>query len=135
MTKQELIKELSNALENNSLLTDKHDPNKIHVPTKKARTVISHQIVADLQSFIYKGIDKVIEYQNNGGSYYVIFPKNIYEFASSGVIAYETNPFAGYDRVIAVNSKNLKWHIFGNDSSLIERDYISGQLRNPKKLE
>jgi hypothetical protein len=130
MTKEELKRIFLQTLEDKSLLTPKHDPNKLDIPWNKERTVVSHQVAENLFEFIDQGIDKVFEYQNKAGKYYEISLKSNYDYASSGVIANSTEPFAGYDRIIAVNGKKQKWHIYGEDSQRIEDNFKKGILKD-----
>jgi len=134
-TKIELKQELLKALKNNSLLRDKHNPNNLATVYDKDRSVISHQVAENLYEFIDVGIDKIFEYQNKGGAYFEIILKSKYEYASSGVIAYSTLPNAGFDRIIAVHGEKLKWHIFGEDSKNIQRDFEAGKLRDKIELQ
>ncbi len=134
MTKEELKQYLLKALSDNSLLTDKHDPNKIEFPWGRNRTVISHQVAEDLHRFINTGIDKVFEYQNKVGKYYEIVLNSNYDFASSGVAALAKSPYQGFNRVIAVNGIKQSWHIYGEDNKVIENNFALGRLHNKIEL-
>ncbi len=134
MTKDELKSCLLKALANNTLLTDKHDPNKMNVVWDRNRSVISNQVEEDLFQFIDSGIDQVFEYQNSMGKYYEIILKSNYEYASSGVPALSNSPYQGFDRIIAVNGKKQKWHIYGEDSKVIADNFAKGKLKNRIEL-
>lgn len=135
MTKKDDWKQhLLRALTNNTLLTDKHDPNKLEIMWNKDRTVISHQVADNLYKFIDVGIDKIFEYQNRAGKYYEIILKSNYEYASSGVIVNSTTPYEGFNRIVAVNGKKQKWHIYGEDSKVINKKFETGKLKEKIEL-
>ncbi|HLG35223.1 MAG TPA: hypothetical protein VI757_10110 [Bacteroidia bacterium] len=134
LTIEDLKQCLFNALSNNSLLSDKHDPNKMGVVWPDKRSVISHQVAADLFQFIDVGIERIFEYQNGGGNYYEIALKSNYKFAASGVAELAVLPHQGFDRIIAVYGKRQHWHIYGEDSKVIAKNYATGKLQNKTEL-
>ncbi len=139
MTKDDLIQNLKSAFNEGSLLTTKHDPYCLNSPWNNYRTVVSHEVADRLYEFIDVGMDKVFHYynadRNHSPDYFEILPDSSFNFASSGVTAYSTEPHKGFNRIIAISSKKKGWHLFGEDENIIQQKIISGQLLNKKELK
>jgi hypothetical protein len=125
---------LSTAAQNNSLLTPKHNPANLSTTFDVYRTVLSHDLAQNLDTFIDSGEYVVREYHNNlypNSPHYLEiepYPGSTFSVPASGVAP--NSPFAStaLDRIVAVSGTNQGWHIFGEDSSEIALKVNRGNL-------
>lgn len=117
--------QMKDAVNNNTLLTPKHDPNNIHVPYQAFRSVLSLEASASLTAFINSEDYSVHEYENtnlaNTPYYMKIIPNSgsSFSLAASGIPANSTIESSDLDSLIVVSGSSQGWHIFGEDDSVI----------------
>jgi len=134
MNKEELIKYLKEAANNNTLLTPKHDPNNLGITFPSYRSVLSHQASSSLQNFINSEEYKIHEYENTksqqGKYYFKITPNNESHFSvpASGVTAHSSFASSVLDCLVVVSGSTQGWHIFGSDHKEIELRVSRGDL-------
>jgi hypothetical protein len=134
MTIDDFKKHLENAVKNGSLLIPKHDPHELGTTYDSFRTVLSHDVANNLDSFILSGNYTVREFENNK------FPKSPYYFEitpnpnsgflvpASGVCANSIFATSVVDKLVAVSGNSIGWHLFGEDSNAITTKIKNGEL-------
>ncbi len=135
MTFDELKNNLTQAATNGSLMTPKHDPNNLGTTVfNSCRTVLSYDLATNLNTFISSGKFTVSEYENkrlpNSPLYFEITPNPDSGFSvpASGVTANSVFASTAVDRLVAVSGQTQGWHLFGEDSSVIQRKLNNGDL-------
>ena len=125
---------LNKAAEDNKLMTPKHDPKNLGTLFSSYRTVISHELSANLLRFINSDNYSITEYVNlsypKSPLYLVIKPEpnKGFEIPSSGVTAYSPFATSALDRLIVVSGQLNGLHMFGESSSVIELKVSNGEL-------
>lgn len=143
MKKNGLIADLTQACNDDTLMTRKHDPQYLGQATWGTyRTVLSYDLAkADrLLNFLTSGNYDVIEYENldpkHPSKYFEIIPTDtLFSVPASGVNSYDLVPSVALDRLIAVKGNNKGWHLFGENSAEIIIKCKSGKLRCKGKLK
>lgn len=131
---------LVDAAENGTLMTPKHDPNNLMITFAKYRTVMTHELAPNLEAFIKSGLYSVNEFENinspNTPLYFEITPDSESGFSipASGVTAYSTFGSSIVDRLVAVSGSTQGWHVFGEDSHIINQKIVNGDLINKRRL-
>jgi hypothetical protein len=135
MTFNDFKNHLITAASNGTLLTPKHDPNNLGTTVFSSfRTVLSHDLAANLDTFITSGKYTVSEYENkklpNSPLYFEITPNQDSGFSvpASGVTANSVFASTVVDKIIAVSGQTQGWHLFGEDSSIIQRKANNGDI-------
>lgn len=140
MNLKDLKKELNEAVDNNTLLTGKHDPNNLSLIMKDFRSVISHEVSSSLSAFIKSGNYTVHEYENQNPKHVPYYMKIIpgsgttFNVAGSGITSYSTIPSSVLDTLIVVSGSNIGWHIFAENQSDINNKVVSGYLMDKGQL-
>lgn len=134
MTFKDFKNHLITATSNGTLLTPKHDPNNLGTTFSSFRTVLSDDLATNLRSFIISGKYTVTEYENkklpNSPLYFEITPNQDSGFSipASGVTANSVFASTIVDKIIAVSGQTQGWHLFGEDSSIIQRKANNGDI-------
>lgn len=140
MTKQDLIAQFQVADDAGTLLTSKHDPENMSTSYSSFRTVLSHDLASNLNSFISSGKFSLKEHTNNrfpnSPLYIEIIPDadSGFDVPSSGVTANSIFASSALDRIIAVSGSTSGWHLFGEDSSNLQTKLINGDLSFVKNI-
>jgi hypothetical protein len=141
MTFEDFRKHLIEAANNGTLMTPKHDPNNLGTTVFSSyRTVLSHDLAANLLSFINSGNYTVIEFENkklpNSPLYFEITPNQDSGFAipASGVTANSTFASTVVDKIIAVSGNTYGWHLFGEDGFIVQHKLNNGDLLRKNNL-
>jgi len=136
----ELKRHLVKAAKNGTLMTPKHDPNNLTTTFVKYRTVLTHELAPNLEAFIKSGQYAVNEFENihspNTPLYFEITPdtESGFSIPASGVTAHSTFGSSVVDRLIVVSGCNQGWHLFGEDSHIINQKFLKGDLINKRRL-
>jgi hypothetical protein len=131
---------LKDAGENGTLMTPKHDPYNLGTSFSSYRTVLSHNLADNLSNFISSGNYTVDEYENlrspNSPLYFEITPNHDSGFSipASGVTACSIFASSVVDKIVAVSGSFQGWHLFGEDSSIIQSKLTNGDLIFKKRL-
>jgi hypothetical protein len=139
--KKELIAALKKAADDDTLMTPKHDPNKMAYKTYSTyRTVLSYELAEELKSFIAAEDYDVIEYENCNPNYAlqlfeIISTNPTFSVPASGVGPDNSKPSTALDRLIAVCGNIQGWHMYGDSSKDILSKCKKGKLKKKKKLE
>ena len=134
-------KYLEDAAKQGTLLTPKHDPYNLGTSFSAYRTVLSHNLADNLDSFINSGKYTVNEYENyrtpNSPLYFEIIPNEDsgFNIPASGVTANSIFATSVVDRIVAVSGQSQGWHLFGEDSSVIQIKSNNGDLGFKGKLK
>lgn len=134
MDLNQLKRELKDAVENNTLLSAKHDPNNLSTTYPSFRSVLSHEASASLASFINSEDYTIHEYENQNllhTSYYMkLIPNSGSSFsvAASGITANSPVASSKLDSLVLVSGSSQGWHMFGVDSSEIQNKVTNGDL-------
>lgn len=134
MNLEDLKKHLAKAIEDNTLMTAKHDPNNLSTTFNSYRTVLSSNLADNLAEFISSDEYTVIEYENTklptAPLYFEIIPFETSDFKvpASGVTSNSITASTIVDRLVAVSGATNGWHLFGEDSSVINRKIENGDL-------
>lgn len=134
MTLKDFKNHLITAASNGTLLTPKHDPNNLGTTFSSFRTVLSDDLATNLHSFIISGKYTATEYENkklpNSSLYFEITPNQDSGFSipASGVTANSVFASTIVDKIIAVSGQTQGWHLFGEDSSIIQRKANNGDI-------
>jgi hypothetical protein len=134
MTFDDLKNHLETAANNGTLLTPKHDPNNLATTYNSNRTVLSHDLANNLETFISSGNYTVRQFENtkvpNSPLYFEITPNQNSGFnvPASGVTATSTFATSIVDKIVAVSGQTQGWHLFGEDSSVIQTKENNGDL-------
>ena len=135
MTKNDLQTHLQNADTNGTLMTPKHDPNNLSTTYSSFRTVLSYELANSLSGFISSGQFTATEYENTKYPHSPIYieiapqPGSTFSVPASGVAANSPMASTALDRIIAVSGTNQGWHIFGEDSQVVQRKLSQGDLK------
>jgi len=125
---------MKNEVSNNSLLTPKHDPNKLSTTYSSYRTVLSLEASASLATLINSEDYTVHEFENQNplhGPYYMRIipnPSSSFSIAASGVTAHSPVASTVLDSLIVVSGSSNGWHIYGEDSLEIQNKVANGDL-------
>jgi hypothetical protein len=125
MNKNDFINQLTTAAGQGTLLTPKHDPNNLGTTYQDYRSVLTAELVRNLNGFIAAGSYTVTEYHNNNfpnSPYYMVIepdPSSGFQIPASGVAAHSPNPTAPLDRLVAVSGTQQGWHLMGEDHGTI----------------
>lgn len=136
----ELKRFLESAAENGTLMTPKHDPFNLSTTYASYRTVLTHELAPNLESFIKSGQFSVNEYENtlspNTPLYFEIIPsaESGFSIPASGVTANSMFGSSVVDRLIVVSGKTTGWHIFGEDNHVLNTKIRNGDLINKRRL-
>jgi hypothetical protein len=136
----ELKRFLESAAENGTLMTPKHDPFNLSTTFASYRTVLTHELAPNLEAFIKSGQFSVFEYENIRSPitplYFEIIPSTESEFSipASGVTANSNFGSSVVDRLVAVSGSTIGWHIYGEDSHVLNRKVRNGDLIKKRKL-
>lgn len=134
MTFDEFKNHLTTAASNGTLLTPKHDPNNLATVYSSYRTVLSHELANNLEIFINSGDYTVRQFENikipNSPLYFEITPNQNsgFNIPDSGVTATSIFATSVVDKIVAVSGQTQGWHLFGEDSSVIQAKENSGDL-------
>jgi hypothetical protein len=134
MTFDELKNYLEAAAKNGTLLTPKHDPNNLATSFTSYRTVLSHDLANNLETFVSSGNFTVREFENtkvpNSPLYFEITPKpnSGFNVPASGVTATSIFATSIVDKIVAVSGQTNGWHLFGEDSTVIKIKENNGDL-------
>lgn len=134
MTFDEFKNHLTTAISNGTLLTPKHDPNNLATVYSSYRTVLSHDLANNLEIFINSGDYTVRQFENtkvpNSPLYFEITPNQNSGFnvPASGVTATSIFATSVVDKIVAVSGQTQGWHLFGEDSSVIQTKENNGDL-------
>jgi hypothetical protein len=124
-----------------TLLTPKHDPDKLGIIWSKPRSVLSSELAENLESFLKDGNYTVIEYENSGFPHSPMYweiipdPESTFTVPGSGVPAYSMEPSTALDRLVAVSGTFQGLHLYAEDSYNIQARVASGGLRLNGQLE
>ncbi len=130
----ELKKELTDAVNNNTLLTPKHDPNNLNTIYSTYRSVLSHEASSSLCNLINSGNYTVHQFENtnpNHTPYYMkIIPNSgsSFSIAASGVNANSSVASTVLDSLVIVSGSSIGWHMFGVDNAEILNKVTNGDL-------
>lgn len=128
-----------NAHDNGTLITAKHDPDRVSTIFAPFRTVVSKQVADNFLQFINGEDYSVNEYQNTdyplSPLYYTITPNpnSSFAIASSGVTG--SIPTSALDTLIIVSGGTAGIHMYGNSSDDIQNKIDNGKLLNRRKLK
>jgi hypothetical protein len=134
MTLDDFKNHLTDAVKNGTLLTPKHDPNNLGTTYSSYRTVLSHDLASNLATFISSGNFTVREFENikipNSPLYFEITPNPTSGFTvpASGVTSTSIFATSVVDKIIAVSGQTSGWHLFGEDSLVIQTKETNGDL-------
>ena len=134
MTFDDFKNYLTTAATNGTLLTPKHNPNNLATTYNSYRTVLSHDLANNLETFIKSGNFTVRQFENtkipNSPLYFEITPNHNSGFnvPASGVTATSIFATSIVDKIIAVSGQTQGWHLFGEDSSVIQTKQNNGDL-------
>lgn len=134
MTKEELIKALKKASADGTLVTPKHDPENLSTTYPFYRTVLTHDLANNLDTFIESGDYIAREYRNNSYPtspiYIEIEPSQGSGFSvtASGVAPNSPMTSHAVDRLVVVSGTNQGWHVFGEDSSIVKAKENYGEI-------
>jgi len=134
MILDEFKKNLKTAAENGTLMTPKHDPYNLGTIYSSFRTVLSYDLADNLERFIKSGNYSVKKYENkmypDSPNYFEITPNadSGFSIPSSGVTANSIFASTTVDKIVAISGKTSGWHIFGEDSSIINTKIKNGDL-------
>lgn len=140
MTLEEFKNQLKTAVDNGTLLTPKHDPYNLGTTYSSYRTVLSYDLADNLDRFISSGDYSVKRYENvkysDSPNYFEITPKpdSGFSIPSSGVTANSIFASTRIDKIVAVSGKTGGWHLFGEDSAIIQAKVINGDLIHKSDL-
>lgn len=139
--KHEFKNEIIKAANANTLLIAKHDPMQLCITFDKYRSVISHDLANNLDSFIKSNNYEIDSYENkkfpNSSQYYVIIPNvdSGFSVPASGVTANSVFATSTLVRLVVVSGTSSGLHIFGECSSIITCCKNDGNLVYKGKLE
>lgn len=131
---------LITAANNGTLLTPKHDPYNLSTTYNSFRTVLSHDLADNLQLFISSGNFTVRQFENkktpNSPLYFEISPgaNSGFSVPASGVTSNSIFATTTVDKIIAVSGQSQGWHLFGEDSSVIQTKENNGDILFKKIL-
>lgn len=137
---EELKRHLEDAAENGSLMTPKHDPANLGTTFAQYRTVLTHELAPNLETFIKSGKYSVNEFENTNSPltplYFEIIPdtESGFSIPASGVTAYSVFGSSVVDRLVAVSGRTQGWHVFGEDSHVINQKIRNRDLINKRRL-
>ena len=131
LNRDDFIRELRTAAQNDTLLTPKHDPAGLPVPHNCFRT-ITCMSPAELEQYLAKGEFNIREYTNTNPAhsrqYFVLKPRDASVVPGSGVPPMSSTPTNACDRFVAVCSANQGWHLFAEKESEIKKKVQNGKL-------
>lgn len=139
MDSNELIKLILEADSNGTLITCKHDPDKVSTIYSSYRTVVSKEVADNLIHFINDGKYSIKEYHNKdfplSPLYYTITPyqNSQYSVASSGVTG--NYPTSALDTLVIVSGGTAGIHMYGNSSSDVQNKVSNMKLVNERILK
>lgn len=134
MTLEEFKLQITRAATSGKLMTPKHDPKRLDTAYRSFRTVLTHELAANLENFINGGQYTVTEYENKkfqqSPQYFVIKPNPESKFyiPASGVLKAYVFGSTLVDSLVVVSGQLQGWHVFGEDSSVIESKLANGDL-------
>ncbi len=141
ITFDEFKNHLKSAFNDGSLLVPKHDPYQVgQLIFNKPRTVLSHDLADNLESFLNSGSYSVEQFENTqqpqSPLYFVITPdpNSGFSVPASGVTAYSVVATTVVDKLIAVSGSSSGWHLFGESSAQIQANQNNGNLLFKKSL-
>jgi hypothetical protein len=124
MDRKELLAMWKGSYDNVSLVTSKHHPSGIGTPMSKPRSVMV-QALADVNSFLQSGNYKATRYHNadhpKSPEYIVMEPHDPKYVAGSGIPANTPDPTGSLDRIVAVSGVSQGWHVYAEDSTVIQK--------------
>jgi hypothetical protein len=129
MDKKKFVNQLKAALNNNELMTPKHDPNNLGKLTYSSyRSVLSYELADNLKKFIDSESFDVIEYENmnprHKKEWFEIIPRDtFFSVPASGVGPDSMKPTEALDRLVAVWNSGGRPHLFGESSKEIEKPH------------
>jgi len=141
MNKKDLVDQLKAALNNNELMTPKHDPYNLGKLTYSLyRSVLSYELADNLKKFIDSDGFDVIEYENmnpkHKKEYFEIIPRDsFFSVPASGVGPDSMQPTEALDRLVAVWNSGGRPHLFGESSKEIEEKEKTKELIKKEKLK
>ncbi len=125
---------LLTAAQNGTLLTPKHDPYNLSTTYNCFRTVLSHDLADNLEKFISSGNFTVRQFENirypNSPLYFEITPlaNSGFSVPASGVTSNSIFATTTLDKIIAVSGQSQGWHLFGENSSVIQTKENNGDI-------
>lgn len=134
MNRDDFIEGCLDAADSGSLLTAKHDPNKLHITWDKTRSVLTPHVSASLEAFISSGDYELKLYDDashpKGAGYFEITPGANSVFADVGAMvpSGSVNPTGSLDRLVVVSGSYQGWHIFAESSQEVSGSIASGRL-------
>ncbi len=138
MTIADIQQQLREALQRNKLIKDKHDPYQLWNSKFKNRSVVSFEVVDNLNRFIDVGISRVFKYTNSNrkhrySEFFEVVPSPQFPIPASGVFYNQEIITEAFDKAIIVYDKNKYMHLYGEKTSTINANYFLEKLQN--KLE
>jgi hypothetical protein len=132
-SKDDLIRMWNVAAESGELLIPKHNPASLGTVFAQFRTVLSHDMDQNLMTFINSRNYVIRCYQDHdpyhGDIYCEIIPSDPrYSVPASGVPARSPVATTVCDRITAVSGADRGWHMFGENSTIIESKVAAGEL-------
>ncbi len=131
LKRTELKTSWMSAIEENSFLTEKHDPASVGTPYPDYRTV-SVRDEDGLKEFIKGDEYKVIQYENTNPNhskdYFRIIPNDTSMVAGSGVMPHSMGCSHPCDNYVVVSGEAQGWHLFAEESSKINEKSDNGDL-------
>jgi hypothetical protein len=134
MNKNKLIESLIKASKDGTLLTPRHAPNNLSTTYPNYRTVLTHDLADNLDTFIASSDYVAREYRNNSyldsPIYIEIEPSHASGFSvtASGVAPNSPLTSHAVNRLVVVSGTNQGWHVFGEDSSIIKAKEHAGEI-------
>lgn len=134
MNKDDLKKKLLLAAQSGSLMTPKHDPGNLHIAYDNFRSVLSHHLASNLESFIESQNYDIKEYENKKRPVSPVFieiiphPNSGFRVPASGVAANSLVPTERLNRLVAVSGSKQGWHLYGESDNTILQRILNGEL-------
>jgi hypothetical protein len=131
MNRKEILGYWDDAISSGTFLTDKHDPSSIGSKYPCFRTVtINSQ--SEIGMFLASGNYTLRQYHNNDyptSPYFIeIVPSDTSMVAGSGVQPNSSVPTTACDRFVAVSGVNQGWHLYAEQSAIIQNKQSNGTL-------
>lgn len=140
MNKDDFIAALKNAAKKGTLMTPKHDPSNLTTTFSCYRSILSTSLASNLNVFIDSGQYTVNEYENlrypRSPIYMEIIPASGSDFSipASGVLANSPMASTALDRLVAASGTIQGWHLFGENSQVIQIKVKNGDLNKREPL-
>jgi hypothetical protein len=130
---------LLEAAENGTLMTPKHDPDKLGEIFCNYRSVLSDSLAENLLSFINSEDYSAAAYHNNNSPQSPLYltitpnPQGNFSVPASGVTGH--TPTESLDTLIVVSGKTQGLHMFGSSYDEILASEMSGMLVNKVQIK